>query len=104
MAFKLTRDQRHEFQAKAGIPVVVAVQAAATTLQAASFNGAALTVGVGGSVTFTPIVGTFFLTIAVAPPFPPESWNVVEVDGDATQTLEQESNEMQVANLIIVGN
>jgi len=105
MAFKLKLDQRHEFQATHGaVDVVVAVSAPATTLSSAYYNGTKLTIATTGTVTFTPVVGTYFLTLVVTPPFPPESWAVVEVDGALTQTLETEDSSTQIVNLIIVGN
>lgn len=103
MAFKLTEDQRHDFQAVAGTPVTVGVQAPATTLQAGGYNDSVLPMNADGTVTFTPILGSHFLTLVVAPPFPPEAWNVVEVDGAHSQLLQSKTPQMQIAVLIIVG-
>jgi hypothetical protein len=104
MAYKLTMDQYHEFQATAGVPVVIAVVAPATTLADGYYNGANIPAAADGSITFTPMRGTYFLTIVANPPFPPEPWQVVEMDGAASQPLESEGSDRQLTNLIIVGN
>lgn len=104
MGFNLQKDQRHQFQAKAGVPTVVGITAPDTTLGSAYYNGQSLTLSPTGTVTFSPAIGTYFLTIVAAPAVPPEAWNVVEFDGANTQTLETEGSDRQSANLVIVGN
>lgn len=104
MAFNLQKDQRHEFQAKAGVPTVVGIDAPATTLSAAYYNGQNLTLSAAGTVTFSPIVGTYFLTLIVTPAVPPEAWTAVELDGANKQDLQDEDSHLQSTNLIIVGN
>jgi len=104
MAFNLKKDQRHEFQAKAGVNTVVGIDAPATTLSAAYYNGQNLTLSGTGTVAFSPIVGTYILTLIVMPAVPPEAWSVVELDGVNKQDLEDEDSHLQSTNLFIVGN
>jgi hypothetical protein len=104
MAFKLTKDQLHQFQATAGVAAVISVQGAGTVLQSANYNGTDVPVDASGSATFTPIVGKYYLTVVALPPVPPVAWSVVEVDGTNTQILENESSTRQLTNLIIVGS
>ena len=104
MAFNLQKDQRHQFQAKAGVPTVIGIDPPATTLGAAYYNGQSLPISATGTVTFSPIVGTFFATIIANPAVPPEAWSVVEFDGANKQVLEAEDGDRQSTNLIIVGN
>ena len=104
MAFNLHRDQRHQFQATAGVPTVIGIDAPATTLAAAFYNRKSVPISATGTITFSPIPGDFFLTIVAQPSVPPERWNVVEFDGGNKQLLESEFNDDQSTSLVIVGN
>lgn len=104
MAFKLTKNALGHYEGKVGAVVVIGVLPATTVLSEASYNDQDISPALeGGSATFTIVANKKNLALVVDPPFPPEAWSIVEIDGANTQPLEPEAAGVTADNLIIVG-